>query len=122
MGAVKLQSGVWVAAQWTLRGEGLYEYFNLVEVPNFNPSFILERYTKLFEYFGLPLSVPDEIQWLATDEDGTLYGYFAEPYCVNLGSLPDQGYWDDDEEGVKIVKIQIIGDWKQSKIEVNFNK
>ena len=122
MGAVKLQSGVWVAAQWTLRGEGLYEYFNLVEVPNFKPSFILERYTKLFEYFGLPLSVPDEIQWLATDEDGTLYGYFAEPYCVNLGSLPDQGYWDDDEEGVKIVKIQIIGDWKQSKIEVNFNK
>ena len=91
--------------------------YNLVEVSNFKPSFILKRYTKLFDYFGLPLSIPDEIQWLATDEDGTLYGYFNEPYCT------DQGFWDNyDDEKVKIAKIQIIGDWKQSKIDVNFNK
>lgn len=113
----------WIPARWCINGFSAFHIdWNLVEVPNFKPSFILERYTKLFDYFGLPLSIPDEIQWLATDEDGTLYGYFTEPYCVNLGSLPDQGYWDDDEEGVKIAKIQIIGDWKQSKMKVKTDK
>ena len=116
------EHNAWRPSCWGENDNKHHTAYNLVEVPNFKPSFILERYTKLFEYFGLPLSIPDGIQWLATDEDGTLYGYFTEPYCVNLGSLPDQGYWDDDEEGVKIAKIQIIGDWKQSKINVNFNK
>ena len=129
IGAVKLEHSAscgWLAINWNLQGEelvGIDEY-KLIEQHNFKPSFILERYTKLFEYFGLPLSIPNEIQWLATDEDGTLYGYFTEPYCVNLDSLPDQGYWDqaywdDDKEGVKIAKIQIIGDWKQSLMNVN---
>lgn len=130
IGAVKLEHSVtknccgWLARNWNLQGEELLDIdeYKLIEQHNFKPSFILERYTKLFEYFGLPLSITDEIQWLATDEDGTLYGYFTEPYCVNLGLLPGQGYWDDDEEGVKIAKIQIIGDWKQSKIKVKFNK
>jgi hypothetical protein len=108
----------WTPARWSIHGYSDVNIdWNLVEVPNFKPSFILERYTKLFDYFGLPLSIPDGILWLATDKDGTLYGYFNEPYCAG------QGVWDNyDDEKVKIAKIQIIGDWKQSKIEVNFNK
>ena len=119
-GAVKLPSDEWVSAQWTLRGEGVYENFNLIEVPYFKPSCIIERYMKLFNYFGLSILIPDEIFWLATDEDGTIFGYFDEPSCVkmNLGSA-NTGYWDDNNEVyVKIAKIKIIGDWHESKLRV----
>ena len=116
IGAI-FEHNAWRPSCWGENDNKENTAYNLVEVVNFKPSFILERYTKLFDYFGLPLSVPDEIQWLATDGDGTLYGYFNEPYCA------DQGFWDNyDDEKVKIAKIQIIGDWKQSKIDVNFNK
>jgi len=116
IGAI-FEHNAWRPSCWGENDNKHHTAYNLVEVPNFKPSFILKRYTKLFDYFGLPLSIPDGILWLATDGDGMLYGYFNEPYCA------DQGFWDNyDDEKVKIAKIQIIGDWKQSKIEVNFNK
>lgn len=34
---------------------------------------------KTVDYFGIPLTIYDEIMWLATDENGRIYGYTVKP-------------------------------------------
>ncbi len=39
----------------------------------------MRLFVKEIEYFGHRLTVPEGVEWLATDKDGHVYGYIFEP-------------------------------------------
>ena len=115
----------WDSFRWTIDGDYSETDLlsgsaknNLVEVPNFETVEYVRGYANTVNYFGMRVAVPDGILWLATDEDGTLYGYFAEPYIRSaFGNSSD--FWDaSTSANVKFANIKFKGDWKQSKIKV----
>jgi hypothetical protein len=112
----------WYPVSWSVTGNsGVNFNWNLEEIVDFKTSYLIEKYSTYVEYFGLPFSVSVNVKWLATDEDGTVYGYFDEPYsiCKPLGF---SGFWDSDSDSVKLLKIKFAGDWRHSKIEVKTDK
>ena len=36
-------------------------------------------------YFGIVIEVPEDVLYVAADEDGEMYGYETEPYCRKTG-------------------------------------
>jgi hypothetical protein len=112
----------WSPVSWSVTGNnGVNFNWNLEEIVDFKTSYLIEKYSTYVDYFGLPFSVSVNVKWLATDEDGTVYGYFDEPYsiCKPLGF---SGFWDSDSDSVKLLKIKFAGDWRHSKIEVKTDK
>jgi hypothetical protein len=111
----------WDCSRWTLDGTAFLScsgsLFDLVEVPNFETVEYVRGYANTVNYFGMRVAVPSGILWLATDEDGTLFGYFSEPYISS--AFDGLGYWDTSMSvNLKFANITFNGDWKQSKIKV----
>jgi hypothetical protein len=117
VGAI-LDGNFWQPVSWSVTGNSVVNInWNLEEVLEFRPSFLIERYSTLFDYFGIALAIPAGVKWFATDEDGTVYGYFDEPYSI-CKPWDNSGFWDSNGDNVKIVKIKFAGDWRKSKIKV----
>jgi hypothetical protein len=113
--------GYWKPACWALSGNNSANFnWNLEEVVDFKTSYLIEKYSTYVDYFGLPFSVSVNVKWLATDEDGTVYGYFDEPYSI-CKPWDNSGFWDSDGDSVKLLKIKFAGAWRNSKIEVTKN-
>lgn len=114
----------WDSFRWTINGDYSETNLlsgsaknNLVEVPNFETVEYVRGYANTVNYFGMRVAVPSGILWLATDEDGTLFGYFSEPYISS--AFDGLGYWDTSMSvNLKFANITFNGDWKQSKIKV----
>ena len=117
VGAI-LDGNFWYPQSWSVTGNnGVNFNWNLEEILEFRPSFLIERYSTLFDYFGIALSIPAGVKWFATDEDGTVYGYFDEPFYFQRAN-ENSNFWDSDGDSVKIVKIKFAGDWRKSKIKL----
>jgi hypothetical protein len=122
IGAIlNLKTNCWDCFRWDINGNSVFDTgssFDLIEVPNFETLEYVRGYANTVNYFGMRVAVPSGILWLATDEDGTLFGYFAEPYiCSAFGGESD--FWDaSTSANVKFAIINFNGDWKQSKIKV----
>jgi len=112
----------WYPVSWSVTGNsGVNFNWNLEEIVDFKTSYLIEKYSTYVEYFGLPFSVSVNVKWLATDEDGTVYGYFDEPYSM-CKPWDNSGFWDSDGDFVKLLKLKFAGDWRHSKIEVKTDK
>ena len=117
VGAI-LDGNFWQPVSWSVTGNSVVNInWNLEEVLEFRPSFLIERYSTLFDYFGIAIPVPAGVKWFATDEDGTVYGYFDEPYSI-CKPWDNSGFWDSNGDNVKLLKIKFAGDWRHSKIKV----
>ena len=121
IGAIlNLKTNCWDCFRWDINGNSVFDTgssFNLVEVPNFETVEYVRGYANTVNYFGMRVAVPSGILWLATDEDGTLFGYFSEPYISS--AFDGLGYWDTSMSvNLKFANITFNGDWKQSKIKV----
>ena len=121
IGAIlNLKTNCWDCFRWDINGNSVFDTgssFDLVEVPNFETLEYVRGYANTVNYFGMRVAVPSGILWLATDEDGTLFGYFSEPYISS--AFDGLGYWDTSMSvNLKFANITFKGDWKQSKIEV----
>jgi hypothetical protein len=122
VGALKHECGTWKPSLWDAAGINETSLvYNLVEIVDFKTSYLIEKYSTYVDYFGLPFSVSVNVKWLATDEDGTVYGYFDEPYSI-CKPWDNSGFWDSDNDSVKLLKIKFAGDWRHSKIEVKTDK
>jgi hypothetical protein len=109
--------GYWKPACWALSGNNSANFnWNLEEVVDFKTSYLIEKYSSFVDYFGLALSASVNVKWLATDEDGTVYGYFDEPYLKPC--YDNLGFWVADGDSVKLLKIKFAGDWCHSKVQV----
>ena len=122
IGAIlNLKTNCWDCFRWDINGNSVFDTgssFDLVEVPNFETVEYVSGYANTVNYFGMRVAVPDGILWLATDQDGTLFGYFTEPY-IRLILGDGLGYWDTSMSvNLKFANITFNGDWKQSKIQV----
>ncbi len=66
---------------------------------------------KTVNYFGLSLTVPEDIDYVATNSYGVVYGYFSEP------ELCDE-FWDTHYDGfpkVRLATVNLHGlDWKET--------
>lgn len=118
-----LENNEWHCARWTLDGKFLsdgredpldlvlteFQFYGLPEFDNVDVN-----------YFGLRLSISSSIKWLATDEDGTVYGYFNKPEYYNECVMNDDAnYWDCDSYSVKLCKIKYKGDARKSLVNVS---
>lgn len=114
--------GYWKPACWALSGNNSANFnWNLEEVVDFKTSYLIEKYSSFVDYFGLALSVPFNVKWLAADEDGTVFGYLYEPYLTSASadSLRENNLnWNSDGDSVKLLKIKFAGDWRHSKMQV----
>ena len=117
---LNLKTNCWDCSRWTLDGKFVScsgSLFDLVEVPNFETVKYVRGYANTVNYFGMRVAVPNGILWLATDEDGTLFGYFSEPYISS--AFDGLGYWDTSMSvNLKFANITFNGDWKQSLMRV----
>ena len=121
IGAIlNLKTNCWDCFRWDINGNSVFDTgssFDLIEVPNFETLEYVRGYANTVNYFGMRVAVPSGILWLATDEDGTLFGYFSEPYISS--AFDGLGYWDTSMSvNLKFANITFNGDWKQSKIKV----
>ena len=66
---------------------------------------------KTVNYFGLYLTVPENIDYIATNSYGVVYGYFSEP------ELCDE-FWDNRRYGIPKVRIATVNlhglDWAET--------
>lgn len=66
---------------------------------------------KTVNYFGLSLTVPEDIDYIATNSYGGVYGYFSEP------ELCDE-FWDNRRYGIPKVRLATVNlhglDWKET--------
>ena len=117
---LNLKTNCWDCSRWTIDGKFVScsgSLFDLVEVPNFETVKYVRGYANTVNYFGMRVAVPNGILWLATDEDGTLFGYFSEPYISS--AFDGLGYWDTSMSvNLKFANITFNGDWKQSLMRV----
>lgn len=86
---------------WDIHEEAPDCKMTLVELPK----------TKTVDYFGLQLTVPLFINFIATDSDGEVYGYENKPY--------DDVYWepdgDNDLDYYIIATVNLHGlDWRET--------
>lgn len=57
-------------------------------------------------YFGIELTVPNDVRYIATDSDGCVYGYYVEP---NLGGR----CWNVYDDAVSLATVDLVGtDWR----------
>ena len=66
---------------------------------------------KTVNYFGLSLTVPEDIDYIATDSYGGVYGYFSEPE-------PCSEFWDTHYDGfpkVRLATVNLHGlNWRET--------
>lgn len=116
-GRVKSPTGQeWVSSHWDIDGSHTYRsHFNLREVPEFKIVTLKQSFTKPVLYYGTLFTVPDRITYMATDKDGTVFGYSTKPILEAGGNMwVNTDYTDDLEIGV----VEFKGDWRQSLQQV----
>lgn len=81
------------------------------------------EFLNVVDYFGIRLYLPTFIQYVATDEDGTITGYATQPkinerlrcFSIVADSLEDytkSGY-------IPIIRLDILqGDWRESCLSI----
>lgn len=66
---------------------------------------------KTVNYFGLSLTVPEDIYYIATNSYGVVYGYFSEP------ELCDE-FWDNHRYGIPKVRLATVNlhglNWRET--------
>ncbi|HGJ5855687.1 MAG TPA: hypothetical protein ACHBZ9_15450 [Arsenophonus nasoniae] len=75
-----------------------------------------ERETKQVNYFGIELTVDADINFLATDQDGYVYGYYCKPIFVDKNGIwvPKQDFMTHP-----VAKVDLGDkDWKETLVEV----
>ena len=73
---------------------------------------------KVVTYFGIEVTVPDDVQWIATDEDGEVYGY---PYGDGECYEEDGYFWNGRYDAYSLGSLQNIPrsfNWKKSLVYV----
>ena len=79
----------------------------------------LQPNTKRIVCYGFEFIVPEDIKYVAVDNDGSIMGYRIKPVHTQGGV---GGYWYSDwhggEEGFEMGTVRFDGDWKESLIEV----
>lgn len=78
----------------------------------------LFKTTKVIEFHGIKLTVPNWVTYLACDKNGTLMGYEGGPIHCNV----EYGRWVPDIDAgyyEKIAKVDLEGlDWTQTLTKV----
>ena len=114
-GRAKTPSGNWYSEQWNLCGIHSNSNLNLVEVPDFKIVNVKQRFVKIVLYYGVSYTVTDSVNYMATDKDGNVFGYYSKP---KLGA--DVNMWVNVDycDAVKIGVVEFEGDWRQSLQQV----
>lgn len=66
--------------------------------------------SKEVDYFGIKLTVPSDLMYIATDADGLVYGYFDEP-TINLALWWRS--WSDNSITLATVELGDT-DWRET--------
>jgi hypothetical protein len=108
--------GNWYSEQWNLCGIHSNSNLNLVEVPEFKIVNVKQNFIKPVLYYGTLFTVPKNINYMATDKDGNVFGYYSKP--TKLGA--DVNMWINNDycDAVKIGVVEFEGDWRQSLQQV----
>lgn len=76
-------------------------------------------HTKDVNFFGVTLTVPDCVDYLACDKDGTVWGYEAVPPNI---SFEHDGWFAQDPEDYEYYEIALVylegTDWTKTLIKV----
>ncbi|WGL97381.1 hypothetical protein QE177_09115 [Arsenophonus sp. aPb] len=75
-----------------------------------------EKETKQVDYFGIELTVDADINFLATDDDGFVYGYIFKPEYTRVPKV-----WGSKGVYVTgpVAKVDLGDkDWKETLVEV----
>lgn len=90
----------------------------LLEEVKFEVDHFIEAVLKRVEYFGIPLTIYDDIRWLATDENGSLYGYDWKPILSDDEWLPR----NSASNAFYIGNADLEGmDWEKTLLEIKNN-
>ena len=74
--------------------------------------------TKKVEYFGLGICVPIWVSYIATDEDGDVYGLSHEPSIYkDFWRRDDSDFYNSMEVCVAEVDLEGL-DWKDTLVEL----
>jgi hypothetical protein len=117
-GRAKTPSGNWYSDQWDINGinsNSSLKEFNLIEVPEFKIVTLKQNFTKPVLYYGTLFTVTDSVNYMATDKDGTVFGYSTKPILEGGGNM-----WVNTDfiDGVEISVVEFEGDWRQSLQQV----
>jgi hypothetical protein len=115
-GRIKTDFGGWKSSQWTIDGINCqYVNYNLVKVPEFKIVTLKQNFIKPVLYYGTLFTVPKNINYMATDKDSNVFGYYSKP---KLGA--DLNMWVNVDycDAVKIGVVEFEGDWRQSLQQV----
>jgi hypothetical protein len=115
-GRIKTDFGGWKSSKWTIDGINChYVNYNLVKVPDFKIVNVKQRFVKIVLYYGVSYTVTDSVNYMATDKDGNVFGYYSKP---KLGA--DVNMWVNVDycDAVKIGVVEFEGDWRQSLHQV----
>ena len=81
------------------------------EAPDCKMTLVDVNCYKTVNYFGLSLTVPEDIDYIATNSYGVVYGYFSEP------ELCDE-FWDTYHCGIPKVRLATVNlhglDWTET--------
>lgn len=73
---------------------------------------------KVVTYFGIEVTVPDDVQWIATNKNGDVYGYpYGDAECYE----EDGYFWNERYDAYIIGNLQNIPrsfNWKKSLVYV----
>ncbi|HGJ5869258.1 hypothetical protein [Arsenophonus nasoniae] len=77
---------------------------------------ICVKETKQVDYFGIELTVDADINFLAADDDGFVYGYAFKPeYSLALKAWVSKGGY----EPYPVAKVNLGDkDWKETLVEI----
>ena len=90
--------------------EDVKDFF--LEKPNFTISSFSSFYTS-YNYFGTAITCPKWVKFLATAENGYIYGF---PYKPTLGDR--EWYTADFSCMERLGLVKFGGDWKESLVEI----
>jgi hypothetical protein len=117
-GRAKTPSGNWYSDQWDIYGinsNSSLKELNLIEVPDFKIVNVKQRFVKIVLYYGVSYTVTDSVNYMATDKDGNVFGYYSKPILEAGGNMwVNTDYFD----AVKICVVEFEGDWRQSLQQV----
>jgi hypothetical protein len=115
-GRIKTDFGGWKSSQWTIDGINCqYVNYNLVEIPAFKLVTLKQRCIKHVRYYGLDLYIPNRINYMATDKEGTVFGYSTKPIFESVGN---EWVNTDYSDAVELCVVEFEGDWRQSLQQV----
>lgn len=67
--------------------------------------------SKEVDYFGITLRVASDLMCIATDSDGTIYGYYEKPVIPSEKSI----CWTCWGEAVSLATVELDGtDWRET--------